>query len=169
MSARFSPERAPGPPVQTVASFATYSEAEQAVDLLADHKFPVEQVAIIGRDLKAVERVTGRMTYGIAALEGALAGAAAGVLIGWLFGLFDWFNPIVASIWLAFHGLWFGAIVGALIGMLTHALAGGWRRNFASAHRIEAERYELVVAKGLADEAARVLSGAASATASPST
>ena len=35
--------------------------------------------------------------------------------IGWLFGLFDWFQPITASGWLALEGLVFGAVFGVSI------------------------------------------------------
>jgi hypothetical protein len=110
---------------RVVASFATYTEAERAVDLLADNKFPVERTAIVGHGLKLVEQVTGRMDYGKAALRGALSGAFVGVLIGWLFGAFNWFDPVVASGWLVLDGLWFGAVVGALVGLLMPSGADG--------------------------------------------
>jgi hypothetical protein len=61
-----------------VASFDRYTEAERAVDFLADRRFPVERVSIVGRDLEYVEQITGRMTYGRAALNGALTGALIG-------------------------------------------------------------------------------------------
>jgi hypothetical protein len=48
-----------------------------------------------------------------------------GLLFGWLFGLFNWIDPVVASSSLAFYGLVFGAVVGALLGLLTHAMTGG--------------------------------------------
>ena len=53
-----------------------------------------------------------------------------GLLFGWLFGLFNWIDPVVASFSLAFYGLVFGAVVGALLGLLTHAMTGS-RRDFA--------------------------------------
>ncbi|MFJ5779242.1 general stress protein [Streptomyces sp. NPDC093094] len=56
---------------RTVASYATYQEAEHAVDHLADQGFPVQKVAIIGRDMRLVEQVNGRTGYGEAALHGA--------------------------------------------------------------------------------------------------
>jgi hypothetical protein len=155
MSAHFS--RSTGAQTRrAVASFSSYAEAERAVDLLADRHFPVEHVAIVGRDLKYVEQVTGRMTYVRAALSGALTGALIGFLIGWLFGVFNWFDPVVATLWLMFDGLWFGAVLGALFGVLLHALQGG-RRDFASAGYTTAERYEVVVDEEYADDAQRLL------------
>jgi hypothetical protein len=126
-----------------VASFTIYREAERAVDLLSDRGFPVERIAIVGRDLQLVEQVTGRMGYGQAALRGALQGAVLGLLFGWLFGLFNWIDPVVASFSLAFYGLVFGAVVGALLGLLTHAMTGG-RRDFASVSGMQASRYDVL-------------------------
>jgi hypothetical protein len=141
---------------RVVASFTRYDEAERAVDRLADLQFPVERVAIVGHDVKLVERVTGRMTAGRAALQGALAGSVTGALIGWLFGVFNWFQPIVATLWLTIDGFWFGGIAGALIGLFVHALTRG-RRDFASMRDLVAERYDLLVDEALADEAERLL------------
>ena len=129
---------------RVVASFATYAEAERAVDQLADNKFPVERTAIVGSGLRLVEQVTGRMDYGKAALRGALSGAFVGVLIGWLFAAFNWFDPVIANGWLVLDGLWFGAVVGALVGLLIHALSGG-RRDFESIGSLRADRYDVVV------------------------
>jgi len=139
-----------------VASFDRYAEAERAVDFLADRRFPVERVSIVGRGLEYVEQVTGRMTYGRAALNGALTGALIGVLVGWLFGLFNWYEPLVSAFWLALDGLWFGALVGALMGLLLHALSGG-RRDFAAVGAMRASRYDVLVDEAVADEAERLL------------
>ena len=80
-----------------IGSYESYSEAERAVDYLSDKGFPVERVAIIGSDVKLVEQVVGRLNYGGAALRGAGSGALAGLLIGWLFGVFNWFTPLLAA------------------------------------------------------------------------
>jgi hypothetical protein len=141
---------------RTVATFRTYREAERAVDFLSDRGFPVQRVAIIGSDLRLVEQVTGRMTYGQAALRGAASGALVGVLVGWLFGLFNWVDPLIASLTLAVYGLIFGAIVGALLGLLLYAMTGG-RRDFASVSGMQANRYDLMVDEEVADEAAGLL------------
>jgi hypothetical protein len=139
-----------------VASFESYAEAERAVDFLADRRFPVERVSIVGRDLEYVEQITGRMTYARAALNGALTGALIGVLVGWLFGLFDWSDPVVSALWLALDGLWFGALVGALMGLILHALSGG-RRDFSAIGAMRANRYEVLVEEAVASEAERLL------------
>ena len=68
----------------TVASFTTYEEAQEAVDRLSDSGFPVENIDIIGSDLRTVERVTGRLTKRNAAAAGAASGAWFGLFIGLL-------------------------------------------------------------------------------------
>jgi hypothetical protein len=143
---------------RTIASYPIYREAERAVDHLADQRFPVERVSIVGRDLRFVEQVTGRMGYPEAALRGAISGAFVGFLVGWLFGIFDWFEPLLSAAWLAFQGLWFGAIVGALVGLGLHALMRG-RRDFSSVAGMRADRYDVVVDDEVAEEAARLLAG----------
>ena len=148
---------------RTIASYPTYREAERAVDFLADQHFPVERVSIVGHDLHFVEQVTGRMGYPEAALRGAIAGAVVGVLMGWLFGIFDWFEPLLAAAWLAFQGLWFGALVGALIGLGLHALMQG-RRDFSSVSAMRADRYEVIADDAVSEEAARLLAGLKDAT-----
>jgi hypothetical protein len=149
---------------RAVGSYGSYREAEQAVDYLADNRFPVERIQIVGRDLQTVEQVTGRMSYGRAALNGALQGALLGLLFGWLFGLFNWVDPVVASLTLAINGLFVGAVIGALLGMLFHAMTGG-RRDFASVSGMRASRYEVLVDDEVADQAIRLLNarGAGSA------
>jgi hypothetical protein len=140
-----------------IASFPSYAEAERAVDYLSDNEFPVERVQIVGRDLKLVEQVTGRVTPGRAALDGAMTGALVGLLIGWLFTVFDWFDPVVARGWLILDGLWFGLLVGALSGLLLHWLTRG-RRDFSSVPAMAADRYEVLVDDELAAQAELLLS-----------
>ena len=141
---------------RTVASFGNYPSAERAVDYLSDHGFPVGRTAIVARDLKLVEQVTGRVGYLEAALRGLLSGAVTGGLIGWLFVIFDWFDPAVARGWLIVDGFWFGALVGGIAGLIAHALTRG-RRDFASVSGVLADRYEVVADEEVADEAERLI------------
>ncbi|WP_188113952.1 general stress protein [Streptomyces apricus] len=143
-------------PRRTVASYTTYQEAEKAVDHLSDRGFPVERVAIVGRDVQLVEQVTGRMGPGGAALHGAASGALPGALIGWIFGLLNWLDPVVSGLLLALYGLIFGALVGALIGLLTHLSQRG-RRDFASVSFMQPSRYDVVVDDTVAADAVRLL------------
>jgi hypothetical protein len=141
---------------RVIATFQSYGEAERAVDYLSDRHFPVERVAIVGYDVKLVEQVVGRLNYGGAALRGSGSGAIVGLLIGWLFGLFNWVQPLVASLALAAYGLIFGAVVGALWGLIFHAMQGG-RRDFAAIRMMVPSRYEVLADNEVADEAIRLL------------
>lgn len=140
---------------RAIASYSTYQEAERAVDHLADQGFPVQKVAIIGRDMRLVEQGIGLMGYGDAALHGAATGALPGVLVGWIFGLLNWLNPVVSGLLLALYGLIFGAVV---VGVLLHGAQGG-RRDFASVRSIETSRYDVVADEDVTDEAVRLVAG----------
>lgn len=141
---------------RVAATYPTYPEAQRAVDLLVDRHFPVERVAIVGRDLRFVEQVTGRLSLGRAALQGASSGALAGAALGFFFGLFDLVRPLASGFALAFWGVVVGAVAGALVGLVGHSLTGG-RRDFSSIAGMQAGRYDVVAPVDLADDAARLL------------
>ena len=91
---RRSPALPPAlPRGEVLATYSTYAAAQGAVDTLAKADFPVKQVAIVGSDLKSVERVTGKLTYGRVALAGAASGAWLGIFFGILFFLFSPTGP----------------------------------------------------------------------------
>ncbi|MFL6140900.1 MAG: general stress protein [Labedaea sp.] len=144
------------PERRAVASYLSYGEAERAVDFLSDHDFPVARVAIIGHEVRLVEQVIGRLNWGRSALHGAGSGALVGGLTGWVFGLFDWVRPLVASLTLAAYGLIIGALLGAVFAVVVYAFQGG-RRDFASVQALQPSRYDIVVDGEVADKAARLL------------
>jgi hypothetical protein len=125
---------------QTIASFTSYAEAQRAVDFLSDNGFPVENITIVGSDLKQVERVLGRMTKWKAALAGAGSGAWFGALIGLLLSLFAQSGTAVVVILL--WGLLYGAIFGAVFGFIAHLFTFG-ERDFSTSGLTVATRYEL--------------------------
>ena len=49
---------------QSVGIYNSYADAQKAVDYLADEKFAVQNLAIVGTELKSVERVLGRRRAG---------------------------------------------------------------------------------------------------------
>jgi hypothetical protein len=142
---------------RTIATTDSYSDAEAIVDRLADDGFPVQHVAIVGRDLRLVEQVTGHLNAWKAVLSGAASGAVLGVLFGLLFGV--WFAHDGTSL-LAIFIYWtaFGAFVGALISLVAYALNGG-RRNFASVTGMQAQHFDIVVDSPFADDAIHRLMG----------
>ncbi|WAP54060.1 general stress protein [Streptomyces sp. S465] len=137
-----------------VGSYPTYAGAQRAVDFLADNKFPVEHIAIIGTDLRMVETVLRRLTRGRAALAGAGTGAWFGLLIGLLLTVFAAGTHSVIA--LLVSGVVYGAIFGAIFGFVGHAMTGG-QRDFASRSQIVASRYDVVADAEVAEEAKNML------------
>src|SRR5829696_8297324 len=102
--------------VVLVDSYESYEQAQAAVDYLSDEKFPVENVTIIGSDLRMVETVTGRLTLGRAIAAGAAAGAWWGLFVGLLLGIFS-----------ADGGAWLGSVLsGLVVGVIFGAVFGGF-------------------------------------------
>ena len=150
-----------GEPLLTTDS---YESAVAAVDALADARFPVEGVTIVGHGVNTVERVTGRAGYARALGTGALNGALVGLFFGLLF---DWWGALTPSAgwgWLALLGLIYGAVLGGLIGFALYGFYGG-RREFASASSLQADRYEVLLAGGNRGHAVRILRDAGMAAA----
>ena len=141
------------PARQVIATFDNYADAERAVDYLSDQRVEVNRVAIVGRELEYVEQILGPMNYGTAALRGAGSGA----LIGWIFGLFNWIEPLISALVLAGYGLVFGAIVGALFGLLVYALQHG-QRDFHSVSG-RPKYYDVVAEVEGADRGLQLLAG----------
>lgn len=137
----------------TVATFDSYEHAQLAVDRLSDDGFPVENLDIVGSDLRLVERVTGRLTKGKAAAAGAASGAWFGLFIGLLVGLF---TKGPAWLGLILGGLVIGAAWGAVAGYVGHAATGG-RRDFASTKTLVAMRYDVIARGGTVEQAKQML------------
>jgi hypothetical protein len=133
-----------------VGSFDSYEQAQAAVDFLSDQKFPVENVTIIGSDLRQVERVTGRLTWGRALAAGAAGGAWWGLFVGLLLGIF----AASGSVWVGsiLTGLLIGLVFGALFGAIGYAATRG-RRDFTSLSAIVAGRYDVMCNPARAEEA----------------
>ena len=132
----------------------TYLEAQRLVDMLSDAEFPVEHVRVVGTGLRSVEQVTGRMTYGKAALYGLGSGAWVGLLIGLLLGICTVGGWLSVVLW----GVALGAVWGLVLGLIGHAATGG-RRDFRSIQGIEADSYDVLVEVEYIDEAAARLGG----------
>jgi hypothetical protein len=137
-----------------VGSYDSYEQAQAAVDYLSDEKFPVENVTIIGTDLRMVEKVTGRLTTGRAIAAGAAAGAWWGLFVGLLLGIFS----TNGTAWIAsvLTGLAIGLVFGAVFGWIGYRATGG-RRDFTSTSTITASRYDVLCNPAHAEEARALL------------
>jgi hypothetical protein len=130
-----------------------YQEAQRVVDYLSDNDFAVQNLAIVGTDLKSVERVTGRLTRGKIAAAGALSGFWMGLFVGIAFALFSGQGQIGFLLTTPVLGAGFGLVWGQL-GFT--AITRGGTRDFASVSQVLATRYEVLVEHRFA-EAARAL------------
>lgn len=137
-----------------LASFEDYSDAQKAVDTLSDNHFPVQHVAIVGVDLRLVESVLGRMSWGRAALSGMATFAWFGVLIGLFVSFFGAENVSAAQMVLL--GLLFGAGFGIIFGLVSYAFTGG-KRDFVSRQALQAARYDVLCDAEVIAQARRTL------------
>jgi hypothetical protein len=153
------PRRFPRPGLQleypmSLAVYDDYAQAQHVVDFLADHAFPVQNVEIVGTELKSVERVTGRLTRGKVALAGAVSGLWIGLFVGVAFALFSkqgqlgflLTTPILGAVFM---------LVWSQLGY--SAATRGGTRDFASVSQIVATKYEVLVAHNVIGDARELL------------
>jgi hypothetical protein len=132
----------PTPPTGwPIGSYATYEEAQRAVDFLADGAFTVQDVTIVGVDLMLVERVTGRLTWGRVLGTGAASGAWFGLFVGVLLSLFN--SSAGASAGPVLVGLTIGVVFGLVFAAVGYGSARG-KRDFQSASQLVAGRYDVL-------------------------
>jgi hypothetical protein len=144
----------PTPPTGwPVGSYATYEEAQRAVDHLADADFPVRDVTIVGVDLMLVERVIGRLTWGRVLLSGGASGAWFGLFVGILLSLF---NAAGASFGPILVGLASGIVFGLVFAAVGYSASKG-RRDFTSASQMVAGRYDVLCQPRNAEKARELL------------
>lgn len=138
---------------QSVGIFNSYAEAQKAVDSLADQDFPVRNLAIVGTDLKLVERVTGRRTWGTVLSEGVANGLMTGFIVA-LFMLFLSPGDVLVQLLTA---LVIGIGVGLLFATVGYLLSRG-RRDFTSITQTVATKYEILCEHKVAAKARELLS-----------
>lgn len=138
-----------------LSSLDTYAEAQSVVNRLTHAGYSVANIAIVGRNLVTIERVTGRLTYAKVALRGALNGAWFGLFIGFIFGATSTdattvFLPATLAI---------GAGIGMLINLVTYSMRRR-RHDFQSVQQVVASQYDIIVPSGTADAARAALASA---------
>jgi Heat induced stress protein YflT domain len=137
-----------------IGSYDTYAEAQAAVDYLADAKFPVHDVTIVGVEPLLVERVSGRLSWGRVLGTGAASGAWFGLFVGLLLGFF------APTAGFAFGPLLVGLVTGTVFGLVFAALNYGatrGRRDFVSHSQIVARRYDVLCQPARAEDARNLL------------
>ncbi len=139
---------------QSLAVYDDYAQAQRTVDFLSDEEFPVEQLMIVGTDLKRVEKITGRLTTGRVALSGAASGAWFGLFVGLIFVLLTEESALAALL----PPLLIGALFGLIFALMGYAATRG-QRDFSSVTQVVATRYEVLVEHKSAARARELLTG----------
>ena len=137
---------------QHLAEYSSYEEAQGAVDYLADQKFAVQNLMIVGTNLRLIERVTGRRTWGNVLAQGAVSGITTGLLVGFMLVLFSQDGNMN----MLFVGLALGIVFGLIASGLGYAISGG-TRDFNSSRQTVATSYEVLVEHRVAAQARELL------------
>ena len=138
----------------SLGRYDTYEKAQKAVDYLSDHEFPVQNVLIVGTDLKQLERVTGRLTRARVAVGGLVSGAWLGLFVGMIFALLD--TSSAAGLGGVVVTVAFGAVFGLIWALIGYAITGG-NRDFTSVTQVVATQYEVLVEHKFAQQARELL------------
>ena len=143
----------PATPAQgeVLASFGEYTEAVALVEKLVESDFPITAIAIVGKDLKTVERLRGRMGNGKVALSGATTGAFIGLLSPVPQGA-DAAAIAVSNI---LQPILIAAGVGMLFGVIRYSMSKN-KRSFVSSSMVLAKEYEVQVPGNLLEQAKQI-------------
>jgi hypothetical protein len=140
--------------------YEQYVQAQHAVDYLSDQGFPVQNLEIVGTELRSIERVTGRLTRGKIAAAGALSGLWIGLFVGIAFSLFSNRNQLGFLLTTPLLGALFG-LAWSQLGYSTATRHG--TRDFASVNQVVATKYEVLVEHAHAARARELLAAMPSA------
>lgn len=129
------------PTGDVVASYPSYEAARTAVDVLVrEEGFPVSAISVVGSHLKSVERITGRMNYARAALNGLMNGVMIGIFMTLVWIIFFPETNLLSIAGVFVMSLAFGVIWG----ILGYALSPQ-KREFTSIMQVTASRFDLIV------------------------
>ena len=139
----------------SIAIYNSYQDAQHAVDYLADQRFPVQNLSIVGTDLKSFERITGGLTWGKVLTSSAMTGVVWGIMAS----LFLWlFIPNVNPFLMLVSSLVIFVAANMITSAIGYRMTGG-RRDFTSTTQIIATHYEVLGEAEVAGQARAMLSG----------
>jgi hypothetical protein len=138
---------------QSVGIYNSYADAQKAVDFLADEKFEVQNLAIVGTDLKSVERVLGRRNWGTVITQGMQSGVSTGLLVALVLLIFA--QPGSFLLLLAVS-LAIGIALGVGFNAAAYAMSRG-KRDFTSITQTVATKYEVLCEHKVAVQAREML------------
>ena len=139
---------------QSVGLYNSYDDAQRAVDYLADEKFEVQNLAIVGTELKSVERVLGRRNWGTVIAQGVQSGLSTGLLVALVLLIFTPSGMNFLALFVVALGI--GIVLGIGFAALGYALSRG-RRDFTSISQTVATKYEVLCEHKVAAQAREML------------
>ena len=134
---------------QSVGIYGSYADAQKAVDFLADQKFEVQNLAIVGTDLKSVERVLGRRNWGTVITQGMQSGVSTGLLVGLVVLIF---TSRLSILFLLLVAVSICVSLGIGFSAAAYAMSRG-RRDFTSVTQTIATKYEVLCEHKVAAQA----------------
>ena len=140
---------------QSVGIFNSYADAQKAVDYLSNQKFEVQNLAIVGTDLKSVERVLGRRNWGTVINQGVMSGISTGLLVALVLLIFA---PPASILALLLVSLAIGIVLAVAFAAAAYALSRG-QRDFTSITQTVATKYEVLCEHKVAAQARDMLQG----------
>jgi hypothetical protein len=142
---------------RTIATYTSYAEAQNALDYLIDHGFHEQSLAIVLQEVTPHQTVPQGSNWVFSSGQTALNGAVVGLGISFLALMVSMLTPTYqASVDLAFSGVVYGALVGAVMGILTWVFA---QKNTAKnvAQCLALEQYNVIAQSTDATRAEQVL------------
>jgi len=139
----------------SIAVYNSYQDAQHAVDYLADQRFPVQNLSIVGTDLKSFERITGGLTWGKVLSSAAMTGVSWALMMSIFLWLFIPNVNLLALVLIALVGF---VGMNMLVAAIGYRTTGG-RRDFTSNIQIIATHYEVLGEAEVANQARTLLSG----------
>jgi hypothetical protein len=140
---------------QSVGIYNSYEDAQKAVDYLADQKFEVQNLAIVGTELRSVERVLGRRNWGTVITQGMQSGISTGLLVALVMLIFTRPGSFLLLLAVA---LAIGIALGIGFSAAAYAMSRG-KRDFTSITQTVATRYEVLCEHKVAAQAREMLQG----------
>jgi hypothetical protein len=113
----------------------------------------VQNLAIVGTDLKSVERVLGRRTWRTVILSGVQSGISTGLLVALVMLIFV--RP-TSFLLLLLAALVIGVALGVGFAAAAYAMTGG-KRDFTSVTQTVATKYEVLCEHKVAAQAREML------------
>ncbi|HVV13792.1 general stress protein [Amycolatopsis sp.] len=122
-----------------IGSYASYQEAQKAVDHLAGSDFPVTDVTIVGVEPMLVERVAGKLSWKKVLSNAAMSGLWLGLMLGILLSLF----VAGAGVLPILIGLVGGLVFNVALAAAGYAATRG-KRDYISHSQLVARRYDVL-------------------------